>query len=136
MTTTAIRDIETMTSKQLVKLQAEISAALVRRHDQAVENGKANEIRARDEMRAQLAELADKLGSQVAKVFPKTARATPNGHGKVKPAPKAKGLKAGKVPVKYRFGDNAWSGRGKRPKWLVERLAGGAHIEEFRVPAA
>lgn len=40
------------------------------------------------------------------------------------------------LPPKYRdtiVGSNVWSGRGKQPKWLKERLAAGHSIEEFIV---
>lgn len=132
MTTTSPRDIGTMTSKQLLKLQAEISATLVRRTEQAVEDGKAAETRARNEVRAELAAMADRLGAQVARTFPKAAARPSNGHGaKAKPAKVA--AKHNKVPIKYRDGDHAWSGRGKRPRWLIERVAAGANPEDFRV---
>jgi DNA-binding protein H-NS len=29
-----------------------------------------------------------------------------------------------------------WSGRGKRPKWLVKALAAGRKLEDFRIPQA
>ena len=38
------------------------------------------------------------------------------------------------VSAKYRNPDNAsetWSGRGRKPRWLEERLAKGAPLEEF-----
>lgn len=43
-----------------------------------------------------------------------------------------------KAAIKYRntANDNEiWSGRGKQPKWLVEALANGAELEDFRVNA-
>lgn len=38
-----------------------------------------------------------------------------------------------KVPVKYRQGDNTWTGRGRQPKWLVDYLAQGGKLEELLV---
>jgi DNA-binding protein H-NS len=38
-----------------------------------------------------------------------------------------------KVPVKYRAGVATWTGRGKKPKWVVDALAGGYSLESFRV---
>jgi DNA-binding protein H-NS len=29
--------------------------------------------------------------------------------------------------------DNTWSGRGRKPKWMVEALAGGASAEDFAI---
>lgn len=61
------------------------------------------------------------------------------------PAPKKKGpkpaaekpakrrAKAGKVAIKYRDGENTWTGRGNKPRWLTARLAAGEKIEDFVV---
>jgi len=40
-----------------------------------------------------------------------------------------------KVPVaiKYRHGENTWTGRGKRPLWIADYLAKGGKIEELLV---
>lgn len=43
---------------------------------------------------------------------------------------KAKGQK---VAVKFRDGDNTWTGRGNRPRWLVAKLAEGKTLEDFAV---
>jgi DNA-binding protein H-NS len=49
-------------------------------------------------------------------------------------------LKGTKVPVKDRDKEgNAWAGRGAQPRWLREKLKGGAKLEDFAVqktPAA
>jgi DNA-binding protein H-NS len=40
------------------------------------------------------------------------------------------------VSPKYRNPDNAsetWSGRGRKPRWLEERLSGGAPLEDFLI---
>jgi DNA-binding protein H-NS len=38
------------------------------------------------------------------------------------------------VPAKYRDSSgNTWSGRGKRPRWLVDALEHGHTLEAFRV---
>ena len=43
--------------------------------------------------------------------------------------------KAGrKVPVRYRDNNgNTWTGRGKRPGWLVKELSSGRKMEDFLV---
>ncbi|WP_247539001.1 H-NS family nucleoid-associated regulatory protein [Ralstonia pseudosolanacearum] len=43
--------------------------------------------------------------------------------------------KAGrKVPVRYRDSQgNTWTGRGKRPGWLVKELSAGKKVEDFLV---
>lgn len=41
-----------------------------------------------------------------------------------------------KVPVKYRHPENpelAWTGRGRKPKWVEEWLAGGGTVEQLAV---
>jgi DNA-binding protein H-NS len=37
------------------------------------------------------------------------------------------------VAVKYRDGDNTWSGRGIMAKWLKTHIANGRSIDEFKV---
>jgi DNA-binding protein H-NS len=37
------------------------------------------------------------------------------------------------VAIKYRSGDLTWTGRGRKPKWLEEKLAIGSKLEEFLV---
>lgn len=44
--------------------------------------------------------------------------------------------KRGRLPVKYRDPDqpeHRWAGRGKKPRWIVEKLASGAQLEDFRI---
>lgn len=38
-----------------------------------------------------------------------------------------------KVAVKYRSGENSWTGRGKQPKWVAEHVANGGKIEDLLV---
>ncbi|WP_454767136.1 H-NS histone family protein [Cupriavidus campinensis] len=39
-----------------------------------------------------------------------------------------------KVPVRYRDNaGNTWTGRGKRPGWLTQALAGGKSVEDFLI---
>jgi DNA-binding protein H-NS len=36
--------------------------------------------------------------------------------------------------IKYRDGDNTWSGgRGRKPKWVTEKIAAGEDIEKYKV---
>lgn len=37
------------------------------------------------------------------------------------------------VPVKYRSGDDTWTGRGSRPRWVREALEQGKSLEDFLV---
>lgn len=38
-----------------------------------------------------------------------------------------------KVPMKYKSGSNAWSGRGRKPKWVDDHLAKGGKIDDLLV---
>lgn len=49
---------------------------------------------------------------------------------KVRKPSKAKGQK---VAVKFRDGQNTWSGRGTRPRWLTAKLAEGRSLDDFAV---
>lgn len=37
------------------------------------------------------------------------------------------------VPVKYRFHDQTWTGRGRQPKWVDDYLASGKSLEDILV---
>lgn len=37
------------------------------------------------------------------------------------------------VAAKYRDGENSWSGRGLKPRWLRDRISQGRMIDEFAV---
>lgn len=38
-----------------------------------------------------------------------------------------------KVPMKYKLGNEAWSGRGRQPKWVADHLAKGGKLDELLV---
>lgn len=63
-----------------------------------------------------------KSGAATAKKVGRTARSN------------AAGKKAGKRAAAYKDASgNVWSGRGPRPRWLKEALAGGASLQDFAV---
>ena len=37
------------------------------------------------------------------------------------------------VAIKYRHGDNTWTGRGRQPLWVVDYLSNGGKIDELKV---
>lgn len=43
------------------------------------------------------------------------------------------GAKRYVIPVKYRDGQNTWTGRGKMPRWLRTKLESGEQLESFKV---
>ena len=133
MTTTSFKD---MTSAQLNKLVSDATAVLAQRH--------AEETTIRTEFRAELDSLASKWTAKLEAIAPKSVRAMTNGNGNGyhKPMPtKTKTrrvaiTKTAKVAPKYKGDDGqTWSGRGKRPRWLADRIAAGAKIEQFRIQA-
>jgi DNA-binding protein H-NS len=51
-----------------------------------------------------------------------------------KKAPARKSAAKGRpVAIKYRDGENTWTGRGNKPRWLVARLAEGKQLGDFAV---
>lgn len=98
-----MKQVERMTLKELRQLEDRVRAAIVAREQQD-----------RTDLRNKVVALAEKAGVTVAELF-------------------GRGRKRRSAGVKYRHPKDpslTWSGRGRRPKWLVE--AGGS-IERFRV---
>ncbi|CAD2249172.1 H-NS family nucleoid-associated regulatory protein [Xanthomonas arboricola] len=85
-------------------------------------------------VRTQLTRAAKAQGYSIEELFGASA-----GSGRpaaaAKPGPRA-GRKLGKVPPKYRNPANpqeAWTGRGKQPRWLAELTAAGKKVEDFLI---
>jgi DNA-binding protein H-NS len=38
-----------------------------------------------------------------------------------------------KVPLKFRKGTNAWSGRGRQPQWIISHLQNGGSITDLEI---
>lgn len=97
----------------------------------AAENSEAPAIR---KVRA----LMKKLGVTMADLAETTAaKAVKSGprRGRPREADAAPKKPATKIPVKYRDADgNAWTGRGKTPKWIVEAEKAGKKRDEFLIP--
>jgi DNA-binding protein H-NS len=92
--------------KALIELQSNIEVAIAARK---TEDGKA--------LKAQLAELAEKSGFSMEELF-------------------GKGGKTSKIAVKFRnpkAPQETWTGRGRKPNWMVAALKKGAKIESFAV---
>ena len=100
-----------LTTPQLRELQAEISGELSER-----EKGELAQTR------QQIFELVNLKGFAVRKLVLEA---------------QARGQrKNGKAPVRYRNPDNSaltWTGRGRKPVWLVELLATGRYLDDFKV---
>lgn len=98
--------IENMTHKELLDLQERIKAAIAARRETE-----------QDQVRRKILELARQSGLDVSELI----------GGK---APR----KGKKVAVKYRNPADptqTWTGRGRKPKWLVEALEKGGKLERF-----
>jgi DNA-binding protein H-NS len=104
-----ITGIEKASYKELVEAKDAIETALTRRKDEA-----------RAEVKRKIAELASDSGFEVAELF----------------GGKRGGKKASASAAKYRNpkdGSQTWTGRGRKPNWLVEELGQGAKLESFEV---
>jgi len=63
-----------------------------------------------------------------------TVKKTKATRAAAKKAPARKSAAKGRpVAIKYRDGENTWTGRGNKPRWLVARLAEGKQLTEFAV---
>ncbi|AOD15848.1 H-NS histone family protein [Xanthomonas fragariae] len=90
-------------------------------------------------VRTQLTRAAKAQGYSIEELFGASASAGPGRPPAAsKPGPRA-GRKLGKVPPKYRNPANpqeAWTGRGKQPRWLAELTAAGKKVEDFLINKA
>lgn len=103
-------NIDKMSYKELLELQDEIAAAIVRRRDDE-----------RTEMKKKIEELVSGSGFAVDEILGKSRRG---------------GRRGGAPQVKYRNpkdSSQTWTGRGRKPNWLVEALGKGQKIESFLV---
>jgi DNA-binding protein H-NS len=99
-------DLEQMSLAELKQLRKDVDAAVNSYHER--EKAKAREV---------LEQRAKELGFTLDEITGK------------------KGKRA-KPQAKYRNPEaptETWSGRGRRPKWLEEKLSNGASLEDFRV---
>lgn len=105
----AAPNVDKMSLKDLVELESRVKRAIV-----------VAKERERAETKAKLMEIAEQSGFSVAELF---------GAG-------GRGVKGGKVAVKFRNKDNpaeTWTGRGRQPKWLAAALKKGAKLQDFAI---
>ncbi len=106
--TMAKNDFAGMTLKQMIDMQDKLAVA--------IEEKRKGE---REETRRAVEEFAEKRGFSVTDLFGATGR-----------------KKGGKVAVKYINPENrseTWTGRGRTPRWLAEKLKKGAKIDQFEI---
>ncbi len=110
---TKANGLDTMSYAELADLRDRVDAAMIA--------AKAAEKAA---LRAQIEQMAARAGLNLSEVI--------GGGGKGK----GSNLKGAKVAVKYRnpkHPDHTWTGRGRKPNWLVAALKKGQKIETFAV---
>lgn len=112
----ASRNLDKLSLKELIELQADVEVA--------IETAREKE---RISARQQIEEMASARGLSLDDLFPGRAKHK-NRKGSY-PPPKA--LYHNPSSPK----DKPWTGRGKRPNWLTERLDKGAKLDEFKVSA-
>lgn len=98
--------IDDLSHAQLLELQGRIEAAIVER--------KAEDVR---DVKEKLQALAEKSGFSLAELFGSK-----------------RGGKRGPAAIKYRNPKDTsqtWTGRGRKPNWLVDAVKKGAKIESF-----
>jgi DNA-binding protein H-NS len=103
-----ITGIEKASYKELVEARDAIDEALAKRKDEE-----------RSEVKRKIAELANESGFELTELF----------GGK-------RGGKRAASGAKYRNPKDAsqtWTGRGRKPNWLVEALGQGAKLESFEL---
>lgn len=109
-------------SIDLSQFSIEELETLVKRAEAAIRQAKAKKA---SELRRQVELTAEQLGISVAELL-----------GLEKPSRKPVRATSSKIAPKYRNPSNpeqTWTGRGQKPVWLRERLANGAHLEDFLI---
>jgi len=100
-------NLENMTSAELKTLQGEVSEAIEKRLHQDRVDAKAAAEKAAEEFGFSLSELVDKPKSVKSKAAPKYKN--PNDPSQT------------------------WSGRGRKPVWLIEALEAGTNLESLEI---
>jgi DNA-binding protein H-NS len=104
--------VDKLSLKELVDLEAKVKKAI----DAARE-------RERNEVKKKMADLAETHGFSVTELF---------GNARGRGAGKAKSVGVAKYANPENRTDT-WTGRGRKPNWLVERLRKGAKLADFEI---
>lgn len=106
-------NVDKMSLKELVELEVKVKRAISAARDQA-----------RGDLKKKLAEMAENHGFSVNELF--------GGGRGAKGAGKGKSLGV----AKYANPDNksdTWTGRGRKPNWVLERLKKGSKLTDFEI---
>ena len=104
-------NVDKLSLKELVDLEAKVQKAIALARD-----------RERTDLKKKMADLAETHGFSVSELFG-AARGRPG---------KSKSVGAAKYANPENKSDT-WTGRGRKPNWLVERLKKGAKIADFEI---
>ena len=102
--------LEKMALRELVDLESKLEKAIA-----------AARERERGEVKQKMMALAETSGFSVTELFPMV---------------RASSSRGSKVAVKYRNpddGSETWTGRGRKPKWLVAKLGKGSKMQDFAI---
>jgi DNA-binding protein H-NS len=110
--TMAMVNVDKLSLKELVDLETKVQKAIAAARD-----------RERTELKKKVADLAETHGFSVAELFGST-----RGRGAIK----GKSVGVAKYANPENRGDT-WTGRGRKPNWLVERLKKGAKLVDFEI---
>ncbi|MEQ1652202.1 MAG: H-NS histone family protein [Hyphomicrobium sp.] len=106
-------NVDKMSLKELVDLEAKVQKAIAAARD-----------RERSVLKEKMAEMAKTHGFSVGELF--------GGVRGAKGAGKGKSLGAAKFANPENRSDT-WTGRGRKPNWLVDRLKKGAKLNDFAI---
>ena len=105
-------NVDKLSLKELVDLEAKVKKALSAARD-----------RERVELKKKMADMAETHGFSVAELF---------GATRGRPAGKSKSVGIAKYANPENKSDT-WTGRGRKPNWLVERLKKGSKLSDFEI---
>ena len=114
-----------MNLDQLKEMRLDELQVLQKNVETAIETHQAQKI---SEARAKIQEIAKELGVSMNQIF-----GVNSGKNLRRTVKKAAGVSG---PVKYRHPDTpelTWTGRGRRPNWIIEHEGAGGSREDFRV---
>lgn len=118
-------ELSKMSLTELRRLQSKVEAEIRRRSDTA-----------RRELLKKMHKMAAEEGLSLDDLLPAAAETKPAAkRGKAKPAAK----KSAPAVTKYRHPENpaiGWSGRGRKPQWIVDWLAQNKPLADLEIKAA
>ncbi|MEQ1715591.1 MAG: H-NS histone family protein [Hyphomicrobium sp.] len=110
---TAGINVDKMSLKELVDLESKVKKAIAAARDKE-----------RNELKRKMAELAENHGFSVNELF--------GGGRGARGAGKGKSLGVAKYANPENKSDT-WTGRGRKPNWLLDRLKKGAKLDDFSI---